>query len=66
LSIAALCSVVDLQAAINRFIAEYNADDPKPFLWKGEFALKTPKVARKMAETRRFGPPYQRSHEVGE
>jgi hypothetical protein len=25
-------SVVDLQAAINRFIAEYNID-PKPFKW---------------------------------
>jgi transposase len=27
-------SVVDLQAAINRFIREYNADSPKPFIWK--------------------------------
>ncbi len=27
-------SVVDLQAAINRFIREYNADSPKPFVWK--------------------------------
>ncbi len=27
-------SVVDLQAAINRFIREYNANDPKPFVWK--------------------------------
>jgi len=27
-------SVVDLQAAINRFIREYNADNPKPFVWK--------------------------------
>ena len=27
-------SVVDLQAAINRFIREYNADNPKPFIWK--------------------------------
>ena len=27
-------SVVDLQAAINRFIAQYNATDPKPFTWK--------------------------------
>jgi transposase len=25
-------SVVDLQAAINRYIAEHN-DDPKPFIW---------------------------------
>lgn len=27
-------SLVDLQAAINRFIREYNASDPKPFVWK--------------------------------
>ena len=27
-------SVVDLQAAINRFLAETNAD-PKPFIWTG-------------------------------
>jgi hypothetical protein len=27
-------SVVDLQAAINRFIREYNASSPKPFVWK--------------------------------
>jgi len=27
-------SVVDLQAAINRFIREYNAANPKPFIWK--------------------------------
>jgi hypothetical protein len=27
-------SVVDLQAAINRFIREYNAASPKPFIWK--------------------------------
>ncbi len=26
-------SVVDLQAAINRFIREYNAASPKPFTW---------------------------------
>jgi len=26
------CSIVDLQAAINRYIAEHN-DDPKPFIW---------------------------------
>jgi transposase len=26
------CSIVDLQAAINRYIAEHN-DDPKPFAW---------------------------------
>tara|TARA_R110002167_G_scaffold230970_1_gene436155 strand:+ start:133 stop:1191 length:1059 start_codon:yes stop_codon:yes gene_type:complete len=29
-------SVVDLQTAINRFIREYNADDPKPFIWKAD------------------------------
>jgi len=29
-------SEVDLQAAINRFIAEYNATDPKPFTWKAK------------------------------
>ena len=29
-------SVVDLQAAINRFIQEYNADNPKPFVWKAD------------------------------
>jgi transposase len=29
-------SVVDLQAAINRFVREYNADDPKPFNWKAD------------------------------
>jgi transposase len=27
------CSVTDLQAAINRFVAEHN-EDPKPFVWK--------------------------------
>jgi transposase len=27
-------SVVDLQAAINRFVREYNAVSPKPFVWK--------------------------------
>jgi transposase len=27
-------SVVDLQAAINRFVCEYNAQNPKPFVWK--------------------------------
>jgi len=29
-------SLVDLQAAINRFIREYNASDPKPFVWKAD------------------------------
>jgi transposase len=27
-------SVVDLQAAINRFVLEYNAANPQPFIWK--------------------------------
>ncbi len=27
-------SIVDLQAAINRFVREYNAESPKPFVWK--------------------------------
>jgi hypothetical protein len=26
------CSIVDLQAAINRYLQEHN-DDPKPFVW---------------------------------
>jgi len=30
------CSVVDLQAAINRFIKEYNQNDAKPFIWKAD------------------------------
>jgi transposase len=30
------CSVCDLQAAINRFVAEHNADDPKPFTWRAD------------------------------
>jgi len=29
-------SVVDLQAAINRFVREYNADHPRPFIWKAD------------------------------
>jgi transposase len=29
-------SLVDLQAAINRFIADYNANDAKPFVWKAD------------------------------
>lgn len=28
-------SICDLQAAINRYIAEHN-DDPKPFIWKAD------------------------------
>jgi hypothetical protein len=27
---------VDLQAAINRFFKEYNANDAKPFIWKAD------------------------------
>lgn len=29
-------SVIDLQAAINRFIAEHNATEAKPFLWRAD------------------------------
>ncbi len=29
------CSVVDLQAAINRYIAEHNTE-PKPFVWTAD------------------------------
>jgi len=29
------CSVVDLQAAINRFVAEHN-ENPKPFVWRAD------------------------------
>ena len=29
-------SVVDLQAAINRFIAEHNATEAKPFVWRAD------------------------------
>jgi len=29
-------TLVDLQAAINRFIKEYNANDAKPFIWKAD------------------------------
>ena len=29
------CSIVDLQAAINRFLKETN-DDPKPFVWTAD------------------------------
>jgi len=29
-------SLVDLQTAINRFIREYNANDPKPFVWRAD------------------------------
>ena len=29
-------SLVDLQAAINRFIKEYNTNDARPFIWKAD------------------------------
>ena len=29
-------SLVDLQAAINRFIKEYNANDARPFIWTAD------------------------------
>jgi transposase len=29
-------TLVDLQAAINRFIKDYNANDAKPFIWKAD------------------------------
>jgi transposase len=29
------CSIVDLQAAIHRYIAEHNAE-PKPFVWTAD------------------------------
>ena len=30
------CSLVDLQAAINRFIAEHNVTEAKPFIWRAD------------------------------
>jgi transposase len=30
------CSVVELQAAINRFIAEHNETEAKPFIWRAD------------------------------
>jgi hypothetical protein len=33
--ITAFCSIVDLQAAINRFLRETN-DHPKPFVWTAD------------------------------
>ena len=41
----AFCSIVDLQAAINRYIAEHN-DDPKPFVWTKPADAILAKVAR--------------------
>jgi hypothetical protein len=36
-------SLVDLQAAINRYLAEHNAD-PKPFIWTAAAASITAKL----------------------
>jgi transposase len=30
------CSVAELQTAINRFIAEHNEKEPKPFIWRAD------------------------------
>jgi len=37
--------IVDLQAAINRYLAEHNAD-PKPFRWKADPDTIIPAAAR--------------------
>ena len=41
-------SVVDLQAAINRFVREYHAQNPAPFVWKANpddiIAARKPRV----------------------
>jgi hypothetical protein len=37
-------SIVDLQAAIKRYLAEHNAD-PKPFVWKAEPPQSSPNPA---------------------
>jgi len=29
-------SLIDLQAAINRFIAEHNETEAKPFIWRAD------------------------------
>ena len=29
-------SVIDLQAAINRFVAEHNEEEAKPFIWRAD------------------------------
>ena len=44
-------SVVDLQAAINRYLEDHN-DDPKPFVW-----TKSPETI--LAKTQRFPEPFQ-------
>jgi transposase len=44
-------SVVDLQAAINRYLMDHN-DDPKPFVW-----TKSPETI--LAKTQRFPEPFQ-------
>ena len=38
-------SIVDLQAAINRYLAEHNAD-PKPFVWTASAASILAKLDR--------------------
>jgi hypothetical protein len=38
-------SIVDLQAAINRFIEDHNAE-PKPFVWTADPEIILDKVAR--------------------
>jgi hypothetical protein len=38
-------SIVDLQAAINRYLAEHNAE-PKPFVWKASAASILAKLDR--------------------
>ena len=30
------CSITELQAAINRFIAEHNETEAKPFIWRAD------------------------------
>jgi transposase len=44
-------SIVDLQAAINRYLEDHN-DDPKPFVW-----TKSPETI--LAKTQRFPEPFQ-------
>ena len=33
-AIMAATSIVELQAAINRFVREYNTENPQPFTWR--------------------------------
>ncbi|RZF60956.1 IS630 family transposase, partial [Sphingomonas populi] len=39
------CGIVDLQAAINRYLKEHNAD-PKPFVWTKPAAQILDKLSR--------------------